>query len=883
MFGRSSIVLFLGISLMIVFAAQTVVASVDQEAMEEEAMSQLENSLHKQFVKDDNFVIKKVLPNGMTVLVRAVHTIPKVSIQLWYNVGSKDEMTGEKGIAHLIEHMIFKGTQGKDSLNMSEVDINTIAHKLSGNSNAFTAQDFTGYRFDFPTHHWKEALPIMADSMRHAAFKDELLNSEMKAVIQELKMRRDRYSIDLIENLMSTIFADHPYHYPIIGFKQDLWNVHSTDLTKFYKKHYGPSNATLVVIGDVNPEEVFALAQQYFGGIPSETEEVKEKFYFNKDIVSKSVTLYRDVQQPMALLAFTVPGLTEKIDATLDVISWILALGKGSRLHKRLVDETRLVTSVEAFPYNLFDHGVFFIVYEPKNIEDMSTIESIIFEEIGSIINDGLREGELMRAIKKAQVSHFSILEDSQEQAYNVGHFYLATGDENYIFKYLQEEPDVIEAQVLNVLRTYFRPVVAHRGAVVALPESEKKQWQDVQKISDDEDKRILSVRIRNEPLEGQNYATKVVVKEPVEFDFPKAQKELLANDLTLLYHNNSNVPKISISLEFKAKSYYDPIDRQGLYNFMTQMMTEGTENYSAVELADAIESRGMSLSVYPGGASVSLLRDDLDFALEILEEVVCRPTFPEKEMEKTRGKMIADLKGFWDDPSYFAGQLIREVIYKGHPYSKNAIGTMESVSKIKRTDLLNFYKKNITPHETKMAIVGDIEGYDVPALVKKYFGRWEGPSVEELDYPILHLVKPEELTHVINRDQATLCFAGLSVARTNQDYDKLLLFDQVFGGGVLGSMGSQLFKLREQTGLFYSIKGSVISSADKQPGMTLIKTLVSLDRLQEAEKVIKQAINDATEKVDAPDLIEARHAIVNSLTDYFEANSSTASAFLFL
>jgi zinc protease len=229
MFGRSSIVLFLGISLMIVFAAQTVVASVDQEAMEEEAMSQLENSLHKQFVKDDNFVIKKVLPNGMTVLVRAVHTIPKVSIQLWYNVGSKDEMTGEKGIAHLIEHMIFKGTQGKDSLNMSEVDINTIAHKLSGNSNAFTAQDFTGYRFDFPTHHWKEALPIMADSMRHAAFKDELLNSEMKAVIQELKMRRDRYSIDLIENLMSTIFADHPYHYPIIGFKQDLWNVHSTD------------------------------------------------------------------------------------------------------------------------------------------------------------------------------------------------------------------------------------------------------------------------------------------------------------------------------------------------------------------------------------------------------------------------------------------------------------------------------------------------------------------------------------------------------------------------------------------------------------------------------------------------------------------------------
>jgi zinc protease len=578
-----------------------------------------------------------------------------------------------------------------------------------------------------------------------------------------------------------------------------------------------------------------------------------------------------------------VPGLTDKVDGTLDVIAWILALGKGSRLHKRLVDETQLVTSVEAFSYGLFDHGVFLIIYEPKNVEDMTTIESIIFEEISSIINDGLQEGELMRAIKKAQVSHFNILEDTQQQAYNIGHYYLATGDENYIFKYLQQEPDVIEANAMELLRTYFRPVVAHRGSVVPLPEDEKKQWQEVQKLSDDEDKRILSVRIRNEPLEEQNYARNVAVKEPMEFDFPKAQKDVTPHDLMLLYHNNSNVPKISISLEFKAKSYYDPVDRQGLYSFMTQMMTEGTENYSAVELADAVESRGMSLAVYPGGVSMSLLRDDLDYALELLEEVVCRPTFPEEEMEKTRGKMIADLKGFWDDPSYFSGQLIRQVIYKDHPYSKNAIGTMESVSKIKRADLLSFYKKNITPHETKIAIVGDIKGHDVPALVKKHLGRWQGPVVEALVFPELHPIKPQELKHVINRDQATLCFAGLSVERTSPDYDKLLLFDQVFGGGVLGSMGSQLFKLREQTGLFYTIKGSVISGADKQPGMTLIKTLVSLDRLQEAEKVIKQAIDVATEKVEDPDLVEARHAVVNSLTENFEANSSTAAAFLFV
>ena len=851
--------------------------------MVEGDMADQEKSLIAQFVKDGDVTQKSVLPNGMTVLVRSVHTIPKVSVQLWYGVGSKDEKTGEKGIAHLIEHMIFKGTKGDHSLNLSEVDINVISHKLSGNTNAFTSQDFTGYRFDFPTQHWKEALPIMADCMRHAAFKDEHLNSEMKAVIQELKMRKDRYSTHLVETLLGSIFADHPYHYPIIGFKQDLWNVHSDDLHKFYKKHYGPSNATLVIVGDVDPQEVFRLVEKYFGNIPNEHDQEKANFYFNKDIVAKSVTLYREVQQPMGLLAFVVPGLKAKVDPILDVIAWLLAQGRGSRLYKRLVDETHLASSVEAFSYNLFDHGVFFIVFEPKNAEDIGAIEQIIFEEIESLINDGPTQEELQRAIKKAQVSHFNILEDIQEQAYNIGHFYLATGDENYIFKYLAEEPAAIGMQAIDLLKTYFRPVVVHRGAVLALPESEKEQWSQVQHLSDEEDKRILSARIRNEPLEHELYAKNVAVREPAEFDYPKAQKKEFENGMTLLYHANANVPKISIVVDFKAKSYYDPKDKQGLAMFMTQLINEGTENYDAQELADVIEGRGMSVSVYPGGASVTLLKEDLLFALEILQELFQRATFPENEIEKVRGHMVADLKSFWDEPSQFAGQLMRGIVYKNHPYSKNPIGSMESVTKIKRADLVDAYKKWVTPAETKIAIVGDISSYDVPALVQKYLGGWSGPHVEDIGFPKLHKVKPEEVKHVISRDQVTLCYVGLSVDRTSPDYDKLILFDQAFGGGVLGSMGSQLFKLREQTGLFYSIKGSVVTSADKQPGMSVVKTLVSLDRLAEAEKVITQAIDVATQKVDERDLAEARRAVVNSTKDYFEANASTAAAFLFL
>ena len=180
---------------------------------------------------DHNHVHKSVLSNGMTVLTRVVRTIPKVSLQIWYNVGSKNERAGEKGIAHLIEHMIFKGTEEM----LSESDINDVTHMLSGSCNAFTSYDYTGYLFNMPTQHWKDMLPIMADCMENARFDKEMLASEMKAVIQELKMYKDHYVRSMIEELVSIVFSHHPYSYPIIGFKQDLWNAKSECSCYFIK------------------------------------------------------------------------------------------------------------------------------------------------------------------------------------------------------------------------------------------------------------------------------------------------------------------------------------------------------------------------------------------------------------------------------------------------------------------------------------------------------------------------------------------------------------------------------------------------------------------------------------------------------------------------
>ena len=841
-----------------------------------------EEAIHPQEQEtSERHVIKKRLENGLTILVHELHHIPKVSFQIWYNVGSKDELLGEKGIAHLIEHMIFKGTEI-----LSESDINTVVHKLSGSCNAFTSYDYTGYLFNFPTHHWQEALPIVADCMINCSFKDDMLSSEMKAVVQELKLYRDQYDRSLMEEMISMIFADHPYHYPIIGYKQDLWSVKSADLLAFYKKHYMPNNATIVVVGDVKADEVFQLAEQYFGGIPHDPHYRKKDHFFHQDIASKSLTIYRDVAKPTLAYMFVVPGSREQKDASLDIFEWIIGKGKSSRLYKKLVNEERIATDVSTLFWNLFDHGVFFILVDPKDDKEFNNIEEKIIEELEYIAHHGVNHEELERGYKKTQMAFYSLLEAIEDQAYAIGHSFLATGDENYIFKSLNHSLPFFKKQIHEIIASCFRPAVMHKGYVLPLPTSEKKLWSLLQKESDEEDSRILDAHIRTTEVEEPSYAKTVEIKQANNFEFPHSQHYVLPNGMKVFFYYNKMTPKINIVIEFKARSsYYDPEDKQGLYNFVTDMMTEGTKNYTSSELADAIGSRGMAIDVYSGGISMKMVRDDFEYGLDILKEILMNATFPEEEIEKVRSQIISDIKQYWDEPRSFVSQLVRNVIYKGHPYCKQALGTIESINSITRDDLIDFYKKYISPAGARMAVVGDIDWDDVKSTLEKKLHNWKAVNgdIKEIEFPSLSCVESQDINYPMNRDQVVLCLAQLSVDRNHPNYDKLLLFDQIFGGGVLGSMSSRLFDLRERTGLFYTVRGSLIAGSDEQPGMFQIRTIVSVDRLAEAEKAIKNTIDTVIETLTEEDLEEAKRAVIGSLVDNFASNSAIAASFLFL
>ncbi|OGB97168.1 hypothetical protein A3F06_02145 [candidate division TM6 bacterium RIFCSPHIGHO2_12_FULL_36_22] len=804
--------------------------------------------------------------------------VPKVSTQLWYHVGSKDEQTGERGLAHLLEHMIFKGTE-----KLSESDINVITSKLSGSTNAFTSYDYTGYLFDMPSQHWQEAFALFADCMINCTFKEEHLNSELKAVIQELKMYKDNYTSSLIEEMIGTIFADHPYHNPIIGYKQDLWNITREGLLKFYNKHYIPNNATLIVVGDVEPGVVFEEAQRQFGSIQPVLDYKRQEFYYNKDLSAKSITLYRDVSQPFGAGAFVIPGAGEKKDFIFDVISWLLGAGRGSVLYKKLVDELDLITDIDAFSYDLFDQGIFFIDFQPKNAEDIPKIFGVIQDEIARLIEKGISDEELGRAIKKSESTYLSSMESNQKVAYALGRMFVATGDENYVFNYVEKNPARIRQEVESMLKQYFNPIILNTGIILPIENEQRDKWEELQRVSDELDTKILSGKIRQTPVEPQKMAYSIQPKPPKHFEYPIYQEFTLDNGLEVLMYNNPNIPKIEMFLEMKTKHHYDPENRQGLGNFVSEMLVQGTKKHSAEQLAYEIESRGMTIGTSPGYVTMSLLSEDFSRALDILAELLTESVFDEKSIIQVRDRITADINNYWDSPSQFIGLLINKEIYKKHPYQKNILGTLDTIKTFDRAMLLDYYQKTITPSQARLVIVGDLSNVDVQKQVEQYLGKWQGPQITELAYNKLSNIGKQEINYSINRDQVVLAFAGLSVSRLHPDFDKLLLFEQIFSGGVLGSMSSRLFALREQTGLFYTITGSLIARADKQPGISYIKTIVSLDRLAEAEKVIAETINKAPLYIENEEFEQARNALANSLVDNFATSRQIAQAFLFL
>lgn len=812
------------------------------------------------------------LSNGLRIIVNTDHKVPKVSSQLWYAVGSKDEGSGQRGLAHLLEHMIFKGTD-----RLSESDINLITSKLSGYANAFTFYDYTGYIFDFPKQHWQMALNLFADCMVNCHFNEDMLQSELKAVVQELKLYKDDYASSLGEAMMSLMFPDHPYHHPIIGYKQDLWSITRAGLLDFYKQYYHPGNATLVVVGAVDHQEVMLQAQHYFGSIPAKETPVKKVRDAKQDVQTTSVTLYRDVQRPQLTYAWRVPGAHCKQAFATAVAAHIVGESKNSLLYQKLVDELNFATDVRMSYEDMLEHGALFLQIDPVDQMVIEDIQKEVQALLERLHGQGVRKDQVAAAANQVHLDFLVQTEDLQERAYIIGKGYMATGDPYYLDHYIQTDIDALVTQVNEFIRTHLPTSVINKGLILPLPASEKKYWLELQKESDRTDNIILSRKVRHTEIEPGRYVDRVMPKALVAFDIPRYKKYTLCNGLVLLHHPFTCGDKVEIQFDFDAQYYYDPQHLQGLGNFVFALLQEGTTHFSKQELIQALADRGMQLDISCAHISLSLLKKDLEFGLHLLYELLEHALFDNDAIEKIRQQILLDIADYWDNPGDFVKQLAREHIYQHHPYGQHVFGTPESVNRIIREDIVRYYKTRITPVHARMAIVGISD--EIEQMADKALRSWSGSQIDLLQYPAIKPVQAQEIVHPIVRDQVTLAFAGPSVAYNDPLYNALSIFDQILTDG----LSSHLFRLREKTGLFYSIGGSLVYGASKQPGMFYFKTMVSQDRLAEAQQAIKHTLQQSTVEFTDQEVAMAKNALVHQIIDQFATQKGVAGSFLFL
>jgi len=349
-------------------------------------------------------VAQRTLVNGLTILVKEDHRSPVVVSMVWYRAGSMDEVSGTTGVAHMLEHMMFKGTKNLPAGEFSR----TIA-RAGGRENAFTSRDYTAYYQQLHKSKLPLALELEADRMVNLAFAEEEFNKERQVVMEERRMRTDdNPHSQLHEQLMATVYISHPYRFPVVGWMNDLQNMRLEDARAWYEKWYAPNNATLVVAGDVIPEEVFRLAEKSFSALPARELPQRKPQIEPRQLGIKRMAVKAPAELPYLAMAYHVPALRD-VDAdwepyALFVLNGILDGSDASRLNRELIRNLRVANSANS-NYDLINRGpaLFFLDGVPAEGKTVADLEQALREQIRVLIDKGISDEELRRV--KAQIT----------------------------------------------------------------------------------------------------------------------------------------------------------------------------------------------------------------------------------------------------------------------------------------------------------------------------------------------------------------------------------------------------------------------------------------------------------------------------------------------
>lgn len=397
-------------------------------------------------------VVDYKLDNGLRVILQPDSSVPLAVVQLWFRVGSKDEGGGPQGLAHLFEHMMFKGTK-----RFPKGKYEHVIEVNGGQNNAFTSRDITGYHVQIPSAKLESILEIEADRMTGLVMEKDSLDRELEVVKEERRMRTDNVPTGIaVENLFNTFFKGSPYGWLPIGSMADINSINMTHAESFYRTHYAPNNAVLVIVGDIGIEKTKYLVQKYFGGLmPSKLPDLK----WQDPVARKApvrLSVKRKVEAPLLFMAF--PGVkAESTDhPALELAGDILGRGTSSRLYRELVYKRKLVTSVSVGPDSDEYAGVFIVFATLRDRKNLAEVRRVIDAELRAMRAKMVSDAELRKVKVQSEKDYLDSLKTFMGRSEELASFEITFGDYKKLFSRPAEYDAVTAAKIKEVANKYF-------------------------------------------------------------------------------------------------------------------------------------------------------------------------------------------------------------------------------------------------------------------------------------------------------------------------------------------------------------------------------------------------------------------------------------------
>lgn len=807
-------------------------------------------------------VRKTVLENGLTVLTKEVNTAPVVTVQVWYRVGSRDETPGINGIAHQLEHLMFKGTKDRP------IQFGRFFSALGSESNAFTSYDQTAYFGTVEQDKLKALLVLEADRMMNSIIGEKELTSEKRVVISELQGYENNPGYRLGRAVMRSAFPNSPYGLPVGGTKADVEKFTVEQVRNYYRTFYRPDNATLIIVGNFKTEPTLAMVKETFGKIakPSQpltaTPAPKAAPVATATKAKQPIVLKEPGSAALINEVYPLPNISHPDVPALQLMDYVLTGGRSSRLYQALV-ESGLASDAGGYAASLIGAGWYELSVTAAPGQELQQIDQVLQQTLADLRNNGVSQEELDRARTQLRASILLRNRSITDQATQLGDDQTTIGDYRFIDRLLNAINQVTAADVQRVAQAYLNPANRSVGyfeptTADGKPGTSSNFSQTTENFSPGTPIDPAEVAKYLPPVTGSNTTNAQALPE----------KLTLANGLTVLLLPDRSSPTVTLSGYIRAGTAFDQAETAGLASLTAENVMNGTKTKTALEIAKTLENRGASLDFGANREGVLIagnaLATELPTLTQVLADVLQNANFPDNELELSRQRALTNLKLELDNPARLARRIFQQTVYpENHPF--HSFQTEASLKQITRDDVLRFYQQHYRPDATVLTLLGDFDPAQIRTLLNQALGQWQAQGQEpDLVFPAVSLpAKSVRLNPTLPGKSQSITFIGYNaIDRKDPRFYAALVMNQIVGGDTLSSrLGTEI---RDRLGLTYGIYSAFQAGIHQGPFLISMQTAPEdTDRAITSTLAVLNQIR--TEGVSEADVAAAKRSVASS------------------